>query len=447
MKTCRMTKWNFKLVAATLAALLIMPSVASAQKGKAGKKEKTSAKSEEPKSDEANKETARKEFKKGVDLFKAENFSKALESFLASYTLYPHPKTLLNIANCYQELFDLPKAMEYYTRYLDEIGGEATDAEKTEVKSKIDRMIDKVGMLEVKGADGGELIIDDKNAVKLPPPGKLYLSAGTHSVVVKSEGKIIYNESITIPGAKTFTIDAAAEKPGKETEEEITPVEPISKEKKPKETGEKPSEAKKGVLYISSSVEESLITINGKEIGTAPWEEKLKAGGYKLHVGYQGLPSWEKLVEVQADKTTTVDVDLKAMKKKPAFYWIITASAGVACAAMWAGFGLDGIMNKKKAQDIKDEYDLSDENCGDVNQRTGGKCDEYNDLVDKATWEFIGADVTGPLALALAGASVALFMLVKTEKNIPDASIKVSTLSPFVSPDGSAGGLGIGGSF
>jgi hypothetical protein len=433
MKTTCMDRWMVWLV---LAAVLAAPGLASAQKKGGGKAK------EEASTGDATKDAARKHFKKGVELFKAEEYTKALESFLASDELFHHPKTVLNIANCYEKLFELPLAMTYYTLYLEEAGGEATEAEKKDIDAKMERMKDKVGRIEVEAGVTGELVVDGKSIGQLPAPGPMFVYAGTHSVVIKSEGKIIFSKDVKVvgDGVESIMVEEAAV----ETPDEKTPgLEPLPTEKgkgkgklpKGEGKGEK-KEPQKGLLHVFSTIDGSDIVVNGKKVGVSPWEEELKEGAYDLKVSFQGYKSWGKLIDVQPEKTTTIDVDLQATKKNPAPYFWITAGAAVVCGAMWAGFGIDGIMAKK---DAKDKNPSKNAACA-ANPACYNK---YNDLVDRARRDFLAADITGPLALVFIGGTVALALLIKQEKNVPKAEIKVTSVSPILAPDGSAGGVGV----
>ena len=421
-----------------IAAVLAAPGLASAQK-KGGGKAKAEASTGDPAKDEA-----RKHFKKGVELFKAEEYTKALESFLASDELFHHPKTVLNIANCYEKLFELPQAMTYYTLYLEEAGSEATEAEKKDIDAKMDRMKDKVGRIEVEAGVTGELVVDGKSIGQLPAKGPMFVYAGTHGVVIKSEGKIIYSEDVKVEGDGVASI-MVEEKAAKPPDEKTPGPEPLplekgkGKGKQPKGEGEGETKAaQKGLLHVFSTIDGSDIVVNGKKVGVSPWEEELKEGAYKLKVSFQGYKSWEKLVDVQPEKTTTIDVDLQATKKKPAPYFWITAGAAAVCGAMWAGFGIDGIMAKKDAK-----VDNNNPNKNDACAANPVCVKQYNDTVDRARRDFLAADITGPLALVFIGGTVALALLVKQEKNVPKADIKVTSVSPILAPDGSAGGVGV----
>jgi len=443
-----------------LSVLSAAPSIAAAQK-KGGKKgaAKTEAKDEAAAKDDAGKDAARELYKKGVASFKAQEFTKALDAFLNSYDTYAHFLTLKNIANCYEQLFDVPKAVEYYTRFLDEGGAEVKTEDRAELNAKLLKMSDKVGVLTVICEEEGDLIIDGKVAGAVPGTLRLYFFPGTHNVVLKSGGKIIFNEDVKLPGGSSEKVVIAAKKVEPPPPPPPAEVKPATKPAEGEGTVKKPAEAAppkaaggdeevvedeglatKGKLHVYSSVEGSAITINGKAIGKAPWEDELKVGHYEVSVSAPDHPSWKKTIEVVGAKTTSIDVDLTATKKKAAPWWTITLSAGVVCAGLWAGFGAWGLQTKNDAKSIDPathEDCAADQAC----------IDRYNGLVDDAKTRFLVADVTGPLALVFAGATAALYVLVKKEKKEPKAEVKVTSLGPFLSPGGSGGGLALGGSF
>jgi hypothetical protein len=416
------------------AALLAFSGPALAQKKKGGGKEGSGE-------TDAAKEAARKHFKQGVEHFKNEDYTKALQSFLASDELFHHPKTMLNIANCYEKLFEVPDAMKYYTLYLEEGGSEVTAAEKKEIDGKMDRMKDKVGKIEVDGSVKGELIVDGKSVAQLPTSDKLFFYAGNHSVVIKSEGKIVLSEDLKLKGAEVRQIKVEAKPQPKDTIEPVAPLEGKGKNAgKDAEGKEGGKEALRGILHISSTIEGSDIVVNNKSVGVTPWEEELKVGAYDVQVSHEGLKTWKKLVDVQSEKTTLVDVDLAATKKRPAPWFWITAGAAVVFGSLWAGFGLDGIQARKDAKELDPEKNAQ---CAAI-----PACyEKYNDLVDTSKKDFLIADIMGPLALVAIGGTVALALLVKKEKNVPKARVEISSLSPFVTRDGTAGGLGLGGNF
>jgi len=64
-------------------------------------------------------EAGRRNFKRGQDLLKANDYRGAVKAFEAGYAAAPRVGFLLNIGNCYRKLGELSKAREHYWRFLD----------------------------------------------------------------------------------------------------------------------------------------------------------------------------------------------------------------------------------------------------------------------------------------------------------------------------------------
>ncbi|MDP2312281.1 MAG: TonB-dependent receptor [Pseudomonadota bacterium] len=63
------------------------------------------------------KDDARRHFLAGLEAAQAKQFQLALDEFLAAQAVYEHPATLYNIARSYNDLGDLPHALEYFQLY------------------------------------------------------------------------------------------------------------------------------------------------------------------------------------------------------------------------------------------------------------------------------------------------------------------------------------------
>jgi tetratricopeptide (TPR) repeat protein len=57
-------------------------------------------------------------YKKGVALFKKEDYGNAVEAFKKAYELKQKPGVLLSLGQCYRKMGEAQTALEYYERYL-----------------------------------------------------------------------------------------------------------------------------------------------------------------------------------------------------------------------------------------------------------------------------------------------------------------------------------------
>lgn len=392
-----------------------------------------------------NKKDAGEKFKVGVGLFKDDNFEEALEAFLASYELYPHPDTLVNIANCYAELYEFPDAMAYFEMYLDKKGDELTAAQRKEIENKMERIGKKVGKLTIKPDDlEGELIVDGESIGALPLDKPIYLEAGLHQVVLKEEDEIFYSKQVNIiSGAKTVVdVDLTElEEEDAEVDEEGEGEETTPKPKKKKK------KKKKGALRIEVVGEETgVVTLDGEEVGETPFETQLKEGQYEVTVETPDKPKWEGEVPVQSAQHTEVKVDFNATKKTPTvnnpMFWtglgvmVPTIASGVAFSVLAKNTNDD-------ANRLYDELQLGIYSGNEAVRMT----QKQNDLVDKGDEQKKAAVaflVVGGVGAAAALASIFIFM---REKPAAKGTFEISGVSPYLNPADGSAGVGLSGTF
>lgn len=66
-----------------------------------------------------NEAEGRRQYHRGETLIATEKYREAIEAFQAGYQATPRVGFLLNIANCYRKLGDLPNSQTYYWRFID----------------------------------------------------------------------------------------------------------------------------------------------------------------------------------------------------------------------------------------------------------------------------------------------------------------------------------------
>ena len=393
-----------------------------------------------------NKKEAGAKFKEGVSLYKDENFEDALDAFLASNEFYPHPDTLVNIANCYAELYNFAKAMEYFERYLEAKGEDLTSAQKKEIQNKMERVGKKVGKLTIKPEDlEGELIVDGETLGTLPLDGPVYLEAGLHQVVLQEEDEIFYSKQVNIIGGAKTVVDVDLSEMDEEDAEveEDDEDDEVTKPKKKKKKKKK----KKGVLRVQVDGEETgVVLVNGEEAGETPFETQLKEGSYSISVKSEDKPTWKGEVPVESAKHTDVKVNFNSTKKapnvnNPMFFTCL----GAAVPTLVGGVVL-GVLAKKNNDDANrlfEELELGLYTGNEAIRMT----QKQNDLVDngdKQKKAAIGLLVSGGVLAAASVVSIFIFM---KEKPASKGSFEISGVSPLLDPGTGSYGLGMQGTF
>jgi hypothetical protein len=393
------------------------------------------------------KEEAKELFKEGIEAYKNENFEEALEAFLASDELYHHPDTLVNIANSYAELYNFPKAMEYFERYLDEKGDDLTPDQKKDIRNKMKRVGKKVGKLVIEPEDlEGELLIDGEEMGDLPLEDPLYLEAGLHRVTVQQDGETVFKEEIEIAGATRTELEVEPEEVVEEEVVEETAEKP-EEEKKEKKKKEK---KKKGAMRVEvEGGETATVWVDGKKMGETPWEDQFREGSYSVKVEAPGKPTWTGGVTVESARHTELTVDLDSTKKVPdvdnPLFWAMIGATVPSLAAGVALTILAGQVNDV-ADQLRQELEagLYDPFGEGIKDRMIGL---QHDLVDRGQNQMNAAIVMYVLSGVFAATAVASIFIFRKQKPAATGSFEISGVSPLLSPGTGLTGIGLHATF
>lgn len=192
---------------------------------------------------------AKEHFINGSEYYEAGQYKEAIEEFEKAYRLDPKPLLLYNIAQAYEKMGKLKKAVDYFNQFIDK------DTRKTDtasVKNKIANLearIQKTGIAVTSNEDGAGVFVDDVQVGVTPISGVIPLEEGMHRIRISKEGFKDFTMNTGISMGYAVPVDAKLE-PGQGTpagaaapviaaspkEEAVTaPPEP---EATPEETGE-----------------------------------------------------------------------------------------------------------------------------------------------------------------------------------------------------------------
>jgi hypothetical protein len=197
------------------------------------------------------KEVALDLLKKGVALFKAGEYARALDFFLQSREALPRPGNTINAALCLEKLQRLDEALELYDEVLARFGGELDDADRTAVTAAIGRLRPKVGAVVVSAnVVGATVLVDGRARATLPLGPPILAVAGKHVVRVVKDGYVTWEGSIDVQAGLTSTLDA-----------KLSPL------------------AQAGQLRVEDATSEGAeVFVDRVRVGKAPWEGTLGPG-------------------------------------------------------------------------------------------------------------------------------------------------------------------------
>lgn len=271
---------------------------------------------------------ARQHFLAGQDYYSQGRYQKAIEEFDEAYRLDPRPLLLYNIAQTWEKLGDLEKAIEFLKKYLD---ADPTIENRTTLLNKLATMEERLSKtgVEIKCAEAdAQVFVDGKEVGKTPLPTTVKLSAGTHKLQVSKKGFADFKLSVAITSGQTLPVDVELE-PG-----QSGPPPAAKPEEKPAGDkaagGQKPGDGKKKV----------------EALDVVPWAI---AGVGVVAVGV----GWGALGSVAKNKQPS-DPDADPAAQDDAHKMAIVADAvgiaGAVIAAAGATWGVIRIVKKKKGE-------------------------------------------------------------------------------------------------
>jgi hypothetical protein len=179
-------------------AIACVPSLARADKG------------EQAQVDPATRDKSRAAFKKGVAQLKAQDWKGARASFEDAYSLVPHPSILLNLGVSRLKTDDPAGAEEALTKFLQEDSGAGSD-ELASARDALAEARGKLGTIHFNlTPTGAKTTVDGKEASGTD----VRVKAGSHAIVIESEGFQSAEKQVDVPAKGTIEVQAVLAKTG-----------------------------------------------------------------------------------------------------------------------------------------------------------------------------------------------------------------------------------------
>ncbi|HEY1816327.1 MAG TPA: PEGA domain-containing protein [Kofleriaceae bacterium] len=224
--------------------------------------------------DQANRETARREFALAQDDDRAGRFEAAIGHYQRANDVLPHPFNLYNIAVDYERLGNLRQAAEFYEQY---VAAAPASPDHDRVTRTIADLKAHDSPLSVRSIpEGAQVQIDGKPAGVTPVATKL--PGGTHHVIVDLDGQhgekdvaLEFGE----PGDVAFTLGGQA-----------------------------------GTLVVEGAPFGAYVAVDNITIGAMPATTQISAGTHHVRVSAAGYTPFETTVDVAANGQTHVNAEL-----------------------------------------------------------------------------------------------------------------------------------------
>jgi hypothetical protein len=155
---------------------------------------------------------ARELFRRGEAAYSAGNYDLAIREWTTAYGIDPRPRIQFNLSQAYERLGQLDKAMEALKSFLD--AGDPDDPMYSDANARLSALNQRLaltGVMVQGGAEGGQILVDDKDWGRTPRPDRINVTPGSHTLVVRWSGRPEFRTSIVVPAGQVVEVTLPAD--------------------------------------------------------------------------------------------------------------------------------------------------------------------------------------------------------------------------------------------
>ena len=262
------------------------------------------------------------EFNRGELLLEMRDYPRAIFAFKKAYSIVPDNRYLASLAKAFLKKGNKEKALVYAELYLER-----------ETRSPRQKVIDMAAKLREELADvAGRVEIH-----LFPPGGKLSVLVGDEKLetTIIDDGRVVrwlpLGEATIVYEKDSFglrKVDVTVTR-GESAEVELL---------LDKAEGQ-------GELVVDSSVRDSTVYIDGKEVGRTPHTQKVEAGDHVVQVWAENHLAWTGVIDAPAQRAVNVKAKLTPAKTRvsaiPTTHMVVDESGGWSMSTWgWITMGL-----------------------------------------------------------------------------------------------------------
>lgn len=155
---------------------------------------------------DAQKSLAVTHYRSGESYYNQGRYSDAIREFKEAYRLSKKAALYYNIAQSYERMGKVKKAVKAYERYLSE--GKKEDPLLREKIANLKAGIQKTAIKIKANAQDARVFVDGKLVGKTPLASLVEVSAGSHAVRIEKEGFTPYIIQVAVSSGATIDVDA-----------------------------------------------------------------------------------------------------------------------------------------------------------------------------------------------------------------------------------------------
>jgi tetratricopeptide (TPR) repeat protein len=145
---------------------------------------------------------ARRRYAQGAEFYRRGRYAEAVAEFTEAYSRWSNPTILFALAQAYEGLSEVNRAIETYQHYLET--APATDARRGEVEAKITELERLLATVHIQCNVLASLYVDGERTAEAP--GDVRIATGRHELELRAEGFVTASQTLILAGGTERTL-------------------------------------------------------------------------------------------------------------------------------------------------------------------------------------------------------------------------------------------------
>jgi hypothetical protein len=157
-------------------------------------------------------EGAKEAFRRGEAAYSAGNYEVAIREWNTAYQSDPRPRIQFNLSQAYERMGQLENAIQALETFLN--SGDPDDPTYSDANARLlalRQRLASTGVVVNGGADGGQILVDDKDWGRTPRPDKITVAPGNHALTVRWPDGREFRTSVFVPAGQVAEVQVPAE--------------------------------------------------------------------------------------------------------------------------------------------------------------------------------------------------------------------------------------------
>jgi hypothetical protein len=150
---------------------------------------------------------AREAFRRGEAAYSAGNYEVAIREWNSAFQSDPRPRIQFNLSQAYERMGQLENAIRALETFLN--SGDPDDPTYSDANARLlalRQRLTSTGVVVNGGADGGQILVDDKDWGRTPRPDKIIVAPGNHALTVRWPDGREFRTSVFVPAGQVAEV-------------------------------------------------------------------------------------------------------------------------------------------------------------------------------------------------------------------------------------------------